>query len=98
MSVNWDSSAFDRETIDTLAAALDRACRLAAAEARGQYDPDFARSILAERVMEMARHGERDRARLALGALCHLRQTQQIGASKERAARGQSLTGFRRSA
>ena len=98
MSVKWDASAFEPEIIDILAAALDRACRLAAAEAREPYDLNLARGILAERIADMARHGERDRARLALGALCHLRQTQQIRASKERAVRRESINGFRQSA
>jgi hypothetical protein len=98
MTAHWANSAFDPETINTLAAALDRACRLAAAEAREQFDPDSARSILAARIMDMARDGERDRARLALGAICHLRQTQQIKASKERTARRESINGFRKSA
>jgi hypothetical protein len=98
MTAHWANSAFDPETIDALAAALDRACRLAAAEARGQFDLDWARNILAERIRDMARQGERDRARLALGALCHLRQTEQIRASKERTARRESLHGFRQTA
>ena len=38
------------------------------------------------------------RWRLALGAICHLRQTQQIKASKERTARRESTNGFRKSA
>ena len=69
-----------------LIAALDRATRLAAAEAQGPFDEGYARSVLAERITEMAREGERDTARLALGGLCHFRQIQQISASKKRTA------------
>jgi hypothetical protein len=87
MFKTWgSSSAFDPATIDILSAALDRAWRLAMAEGRPDlYDPVRARRILAKRIMEMAKHGERDRARLALGALCSLRQEEQIRASRERA-------------
>ena len=90
MSTTWDSSVFDPATIDILSASLDRAWRSAQAESRpGQYDPAWARNILARRIADMARNGERDRARLALGALCALRQEAQVRFSKDKAEGGQ---------
>ena len=90
MSTTWDNSVFDQATIDILAASLDRAWLTAQAdERREEYDHDWARNILARRITEMARKGERDRARLALGALCSLRQQEQVRASKERVEGGQ---------
>jgi hypothetical protein len=106
MYKEWDTSSFDPITIGMLAAALDRASRQAATEAREAYDLRSARNVLAARIIDMANHGERDPARLALGALCHLRQTQQIKASKERVeqralkaiSQGERINGFRESA
>jgi hypothetical protein len=55
-----DQSVFDPETIQTMSAALEEACRvLKLAE-----DNAREREVIAVRIIELARRGERDRARL----------------------------------
>jgi hypothetical protein len=58
-------TAFGPEVIATMSAALEDACRQLEAEPR----PGLMKDVLAGRIIELVRQGERDRKKLSAGAL-----------------------------
>ena len=62
----------DAETTRTLARAFDRAWDRYYRSGRTTLDPAVARPVLAKRLVQLAKAGERDEGRLAAGGLTHL--------------------------
>ena len=62
------STGFDPETVKTLCAAYDKACK--SLHDTGQ--PDIVSEIIAQRIISLAKQGERDADRLCEGALSAL--------------------------
>ena len=58
--------AFDPDTIRAMGAAFDDVCRALAADRR-----DLASRLIARKIIELARGGERDRARLCRETLAY---------------------------
>ena len=58
-------AAFGPEMITAMSAALDEACRRLEAEPR----PGLMKDVLAGRIIELVRQGERDPKKLSAGAL-----------------------------
>jgi hypothetical protein len=71
------SGAFDPNEVHVLAAAFDKAWETiqASGVVYTQAQADAVRAILAKHIIEAARHGERDYARLRDGALLALAQS-----------------------
>ena len=59
------STAFDPETVKALCDAYDRACQLLHDAGR----PDVVNEVIAERIISLAKQGERDPDKLCAGAL-----------------------------
>ncbi len=69
------AGAFDPEAISILTTALDdawRSLQTSGAHFKSRFQAEAARELLAQRVIEMARLGERDPRRLREDALLHL--------------------------
>ena len=64
-------TAFDPETVKSLCDAYDRACT--SLHDRGQ--PDIVNEVIAERIISLAKKGERDPDKLCEGALVALSGT-----------------------
>jgi hypothetical protein len=60
-----NGGAFAPEEITAMSAALDEACRRLEAEPR----PGLMKETIAERIIELAKRGERDPTKLSAGAL-----------------------------
>ena len=82
-------SLFDSVTFRLLVRALDSAQARALAE-NPRSDMAAAVPVLAARIIALAKSGERDENRLILGALAHLRETEQIEMSRQRVEAGDS--------
>ena len=66
-----DADTFNPETVHILGEALDEARgRVAARHMNGSAD--YARTLVAQHIVAMAKQGERDRQRLIEGALARL--------------------------
>jgi len=73
MTINADG-AFDSETTRLLGLAYEAACeKLEASRAfTDPFEAASASELLARRIVELARRGERDHDRLVAGALAHV--------------------------
>jgi hypothetical protein len=65
-------TSFSPETLQILGSALDGAWRRVESGADMKEHSDGARSLIAQHIIAMATHGERDRQRLIEGALARL--------------------------
>jgi hypothetical protein len=67
------STAFDPETVKALCDAYDRACQ--SLHDAGQ--PDVVHEVIAQRIISLAKQGERDPDKLCAGALVALAGSRQ---------------------
>jgi len=65
---HFEEVTFDTETTLVIGAAYDKACRELGLSAA----TDSIRTRIADKIMEIARRGERDPKRLCLSAICAL--------------------------
>jgi hypothetical protein len=75
-------ASFDPETVSVLAAAFDAAwdsLQRSGSALAADSEAALTRELLAERIIELARRGERDPQRLVEGALAYLAGRQPIG-------------------
>lgn len=73
-----DTGSFDPDAIRILVASLDdawRSLKTSGASLTSDKRIEFARTILAKRIIESARRGERDKRRLSEDALLALAQS-----------------------
>lgn len=73
-----EAAAFDPEALSIMTAALDEAWRSLQAAGvyfESRYQVEATRELLALRIIEVAKHGERDQHRLRENALLHLAQS-----------------------
>jgi hypothetical protein len=61
----WQGDEFDAEAIQAMGKAFEAACK----DLNGHGQPDLVREIIAKRILEAAKKGERDPNRLHAKAL-----------------------------